>query len=1510
MSAAPTAAEPAPTEDSAGRARTSPTAPPDAARALLEELGGPTAPLPPSVQVALSNATGADMSGFAMRADARTDEALGAASVAAFVAGRTLLLPTAQAGPETPGGARRLLAAAMQALDGVSGPVDPERPLVDPASEQPPPDFETSPPPPETSTPSPKPTPRTAAAPAAAPPAPEAPAGGPTEAGGAEPAPAPGPAAPTPTPAGGDAVELQMPPARGAPGPRQQARQRQVAGAAGGAGRAAKDVPSAEATTAAARGAVSEPAAETAARAQAELTAELGERPPPSPEIVALCERIRKAIRERRPVDEDELRKANPEKEAAEAGAGLSSSIGAKTDEVKSGYAPLDSPPAGTPQLTPQPITPPPPAVRDPGIDAQRAAPDPIPPENLSLDADKAALDRKVADARIERTTSEPIADPPFSTVREGQAEFSEMAATGPGQVADQQTEALASAQQGMAELQQTMLGALRSSRSSTVRTVSGGQTAMVGSEEAQRAAVSAEAKAIFDQARNAISTPLAELGPKAMARWNAGVASLSNDFRIHLDKVKRWVDERHAGWTGAVVGVWDDWTGFPGWITDEYTKAERAFGEGVCELLIEISREVNEVVAAAQVIIENARTAIDKRFAELPEGLRAWAEGERRRFGEQLDGLTNQVEAARTHFVEDTSAQAVTAVAEAQAEVEELREAAKGVLGKVYDALNAFLEDPVKAIVDGLLTIVGIPPASFWALIARIQQVATEIAEDPVRFLNNLVAALKQGFQQFFDNFGTHVIGGFWKWLFSGLAKVGVTLPPDTSLGSLVSLALQIMGISWPRIRTVLVKHIGEQNVALIEQAWQLVSTLVTQGPAGVFQMLKDALDPAKIVDEIVSAAVDFLIEALIKQVAVRIIALLNPAGAVLQAVELIYKVVKWVFENAARIFQLVETVVGGIADIMAGSIGGAATAIESALASTVPVVIDFLAGLLGLGDLPEKIADVIGRLQAYVLGIVDRVVGFLVKKAKALLKAIGIGGEERAADSGADTELGKEVRFGGGGKSHRQWIDPAGTPMVGSTAETVKARLGRWEDEAPVAFASDETKRAEADAALAAATATLERMTREAEALAAAYRAREPDKPLPSDDPLEALQLELSGHLSRLFTLFVGDPKALVGKIRRAMPRHGRPRATEIIKRWKRRTDDFRIGNEPNDPKLWPRSPFVGIRAGALAVAASESTAQQLLPWYTAATGKPGPPTTAAFGNYALVQRSAPHTVRRDFTVALASKGRAKLKQAAQRNVAKAKDVDPGYKQKLLERVGRIAFNWTPGGGVWTLPTKRLPDHDRYRPLNVDTSTDGRETTYTTITGQSFTVRMDPATKMATEIEGTNLRLGIMPPGQRGRMGAAPYTTPGQGFDAAHLIADRFGGSGYVAGLNLVATSEHYNRKLMAGAEREIADAVELRARDAERSRTEIAFSLNVSLTTAALLDETVLAEIKANPSFKAADHPELDPLILQKIRSGEVSAELRRVRSTTYKYVIDGGAVEGTIPLGEDVWLLNKA
>jgi hypothetical protein len=628
----------------------------------------------------------------------------------------------------------------------------------------------------------------------------------------------------------------------------------------------------------------------------------------------------------------------------------------------------------------------------------------------------------------------------------------------------------------------------------------------MVGSEEAMRAQAAAEAELIFEDAQTRVATLLDPLPRTAMETWEAGIRVLSTRFEQHLARVQRWIDERHESTALAVI---DYLAGLPDWVTEEYDEAEEAFGDGVCELIREISTEVNGVILACEAIIDEARADIDQVFEALPAELQEWATAQQERFGERLDGLQEQARQTREDFTRELTQRASEAVQSVRERVHELREAARGLLGRIADAVDAFLEDPARFILEGLLQLVGIAPSAFWAVVDRIGQVLEDIADDPMGFGNNLMSALGQGFQQFFDNITDHLLQGLLDWLFSGLGAVGVQLPSDTSLRSVITFFLQLMGLTWENIREILARHVGEENVALLEKAWELVSAFMEMGPEGLFELIKEQLDPANLLDIVLEAAVEYLVQAVVQAVTARIIALFNPVGAIVQAIEAIYRVLKWIFENAARIFRLVETVVNGVADLIAGNIGAMANAVEGALAGLIAPVIDFLAGYLGLGGLPDKIADVIRGLQRRVLAVVERVIAFLADRARGLLRALGLGEDAEDEVDEEDPEKADRVRAGlaaidaeeqrraEGGKISREEAEQvAGTVRE---AHPVFTRLAvvdggdswnyRWEA-SPGGEKDTETTKEEGSAASVFAGRRIDESGIEGELVAAGYR------------------------------------------------------------------------------------------------------------------------------------------------------------------------------------------------------------------------------------------------------------------------------------------------------------------------------------------------------------------------------------------------------------------------------------
>ena len=1320
------------------------------------------------------------------------------------------------------------------------------------------------------------------------------------------------------------AVELHMPPPPSSPGPAQQQRLAKVGRGAGTAAALGRKLPTAPETVGAARGAVKEPPAETKARAGQKLADALG-RPPPIPELVALADEIVRAIGERRPPVE-EMTKSKAYEAAEDAGDTITASVGHETTRVQGSYDSLSPDPAGKPALTPAEIHPPGTQVADPGIAAQSAAQDPIPAEDLSLDADRDAMEAKAAQARMDRPSAQPLqGTPPFSDAAQGRAELAGLAAAGPAELAKQQAEAIAAAQADMADLQGKALEALTAARADTVSGIHIGQRGMVGHEEETRAAISAEALKHYNTARKGIE-PVLGLPQKALGLWKTGLDRLSAEFTQHLARVQGWVDERHSGFGGWFLGKWDKWTGLPDWVPKEYDAAEKAFGDGVRELLLSIAQEVSSVLAAAEAIIQTERTQIDKLFQDLPDNLQEWADGERKRFQNQLDALSGQVTDARTTFVRDISQRAVSSVTDVQEKVEALREKARGVIGRILDAIDAFLDDPVKAIINGLLNLLNIPPKAFWALVDKIAAVIDQIADDPETFGNNLIEGIRQGFGLFFDHFPTHLREGFWNWLTSGLGSVGVQLPTDFSPGSLFAFVLQLMGLTWPNIREILVRHIGEKNVELIEKAWQLISQLIEKGPAGLVELLKDKLDPPTIIDTIVSAASDYAVTRVIKTVTVKVLELLNPASAVLEAIELIYRVLKWVFENAARIFTLIETVVDGIADVLAGNVGKLALAVEKALAGLIPPVIDFLAGWLGIDDLPEEIAGVIKKLQTVVLAAADQVIGALAERAKALLASLGLG-EQPKPGGAQDEELGTTIRFTAAGETHKLYVETSGSTahlMVASVPEQVLTKIDGWRAKIAANQPANEDERAKASGLLdklgpIAAGADTEAANLAKEFLAAKAEGGQGHAP-PSDDALENRERAITVLLHDLFTIFGEqvDVTELLAKMAKFVPERGRQRQTQTYERWMERLVTFTIGDEASARRLWPDGVLAGTNTGGLEFVARQETHRRLLPYFTTAPGKRDVDTDT-FDEYTFVTTTAPHTVRLDFRSQLGKPVVARLKERGLENLAaafEAKEIDDIYRNRLGKRIGEVSFEPdSPGGGRLVLPTEHIPDHTKFRPLDIKTveAGDVRTTTYHTVVGQQFTIVTDRTKGLEVRAGGIGLRLMS----GRGVTEDSPWFTSGQGFNRAHLIANEFGGSGFAEGENLATTSARYNQETMRYAELRIGADIRNYARRYQRDPADVVFDLDVTIRFGELRDPTLLAMIKQHPDFPAAKAgTDLDAEIRRKIDAGEVHENLRRVVSTNYTWVArlptlpgQPAAPEktGELPIGPDLWLL---
>jgi hypothetical protein len=294
--------------------------------------------------------------------------------------------------------------------------------------------------------------------------------------------------------------------------------------------------------------------------------------------------------------------------------------------------------------------------------------------------------------------------------------------------------------------------------------------------------------------------------------------------------------------------------------------------------------------------------------------------------------------------------------------------------------------------------------------VLRRAASVIRTIVSDPIRFVGNLVRAALQGFRQFSTNIRTHLINGLVGWLTGALGGAGLQLPARWDLRGILSLVLQILGLTWQNIRQKLVRAIGETAVRALEIGFDLVVTLVRDGPAAAWQQILQHLQNLQ---EMVFGQIrEWVIRTVVTQAVMRIVSMLNPAGAVIQAIIAIYNTIMFIRERMTQIIQVAEAVFNSLAAIASGAIGAAADYVERTMARLVPVVISFLARLLGLGGISDTIRNIIARIRAPIDRALDRVIDWIVTRGRSLLARVGVGsapnpaGEQRKREAKAFVE------------------------------------------------------------------------------------------------------------------------------------------------------------------------------------------------------------------------------------------------------------------------------------------------------------------------------------------------------------------------------------------------------------------------------------------------------------------------------------------------------------------------
>ena len=645
--------------------------------------------------------------------------------------------------------------------------------------------------------------------------------------------------------------------------------------------------------------------------------------------------------------------------------------------------------------VKPLPETPPPPALAAP--DPRKATPDKAPPSQTDLRADQCETQGKMAEAEVTDQQLAQSNEPEFTGALAAKQEGEQHTASAPAAVRESEAGQLAAVTGAAQASGQAAMASMTGARSTSGQKGQAAKSATKSKDEQDRARITGEIKGIFAETKTKVEGVLGALDDQVAKRFQTGEAQAKAAFTAdHQARMKRYKDERYDGITGAARWAYDLFASLPAEANNLFLEARKVYEAKMQGVVSEIADFVGQQLGEAKRLIAEGRTRVQQKVDSQSPALRKIAGEAAKEFGSQFDDLEKSVDEKQESLVEDLAQKYSEARNAVDEEIKALQAENKGLWDKAKEAIGGAIETILK-LKDMLL-----------GVLARAANAVGLIIKKPIEFLGNLVNAVKTGVMNFGANIAQHLKDGLKAWLLGNLASAGIEIPETLDAKGILKMIMSILGLTWASVRARILRFIPEPVLAKLEQTLEVVKILVTEGVPGLWRWVIEKLGDLK--EMVLGQIKEFVIEKIVKAGITWIISMLNPAAAFIKACKAIYDIVMFFVDKAAQIKEFVDSVLDSVESIARGGAGAVAGLIERTLAKALPMVLGFLASLLGLGGISEKIKSILEKVQAPVGKVVDTVVGTIVKAGKKIWSKLK--GKKKDKKDGSDTDRSKAVK------------------------------------------------------------------------------------------------------------------------------------------------------------------------------------------------------------------------------------------------------------------------------------------------------------------------------------------------------------------------------------------------------------------------------------------------------------------------------------------------------------------
>ncbi|TCI94796.1 DNA/RNA non-specific endonuclease [Tenacibaculum sp. M341] len=512
--------------------------------------------------------------------------------------------------------------------------------------------------------------------------------------------------------------------------------------------------------------------------------------------------------------------------------------------------------------------------------------------------------------------------------------------------------------QQSQQQVNATSQG-MHTNRVAAFNKVAGNQKQSATQNTAARKQVADKIQGLYTETKTKVTSILSALDAAVASKFESGARAAQQAFENHIEtNMKAYKEKRY----GSSIFSWkqlrrvkDAFVGLPKEVNQFFESGRKIYIDTMDSYLGSIATLVANELNKAKRTIKEGKKSVQDYVGGLSPDLRKIGKQAANEIQSKFDSLEQDIDNKKDTLIDVLSQKYSEAVASVDTQIEALKEKNSGLINKAMGALKGVFDIIIK--VKNTLT----------NLLANVVTAVGAIISDPIGFFKMLITGVGQGVQNFMTNIVQYLQSGLLGWLTGAMGSLSIQMPENIfSLKGIFSLTTQILGFTWSTIRTVGVKVVGEPIVKALETGFEMVQILREKGIAGLWEHLKEQFQDLK--ETVIGAIKDMLMSQVIQAGIKWILGLLSPVGAFVKAIMAIIDVVKFFIQRASQIAELVSAFTESIAAIAAGKVGAVAKSIENALGKAVPVVIGLLASVLGIGGLANKVLGIVRKIRKRV--------------------------------------------------------------------------------------------------------------------------------------------------------------------------------------------------------------------------------------------------------------------------------------------------------------------------------------------------------------------------------------------------------------------------------------------------------------------------------------------------------------------------------------------------------------